>query len=244
MTTADLTLPALARLGNLIGGCSKEEMRQALDEVTLSMGFKYFLFAQHQPDAGESSYMVLTGYPESWRAMYVERGYMNFDPTVKHCLSSDEPLPWSPALITPDSREMWHKAASYGIRHGLSLAVHGESVISMLSLSRNEEIPPLAMDFSIGAARAVLAVAHFAALRFPSPEASRLLRVLTSTQLEVLKLCTEGASTREIAATLRISQRTVYFHFQRVFDRMGVRHRSGAVAKAVAIRLVPTARST
>jgi DNA-binding CsgD family transcriptional regulator len=57
---------------------------------------------------------------------------------------------------------------------------------------------------------------------------------LSARQAEVLALAAKGWTNAEIAARMIISPRTVQKHLEHVFDRLGVRTRAGAAAKAVA----------
>ncbi|MBN9223663.1 MAG: DNA-binding response regulator [Microbacterium sp. SCN 70-27] len=55
---------------------------------------------------------------------------------------------------------------------------------------------------------------------------------LTERELEVLRLLESGASNREIAKTLFVTEATVKTHLVHVFDKLGVDSRSRAVATA------------
>lgn len=55
---------------------------------------------------------------------------------------------------------------------------------------------------------------------------------LTDRELEVLRLLQSGASNREIAKTLFVTEATVKTHLVHVFDKLGVDSRSRAVATA------------
>jgi DNA-binding CsgD family transcriptional regulator len=57
---------------------------------------------------------------------------------------------------------------------------------------------------------------------------------LSARQSEVLALAARGFTNAEIAARMGISPRTVQKHLEHVFDRLGVRTRAGAAARAVA----------
>jgi DNA-binding CsgD family transcriptional regulator len=50
---------------------------------------------------------------------------------------------------------------------------------------------------------------------------------------EVLALLAEGASNRQIAADLGISENTVKFHLQALYRKLGVSSRAGAVFEAM-----------
>lgn len=56
---------------------------------------------------------------------------------------------------------------------------------------------------------------------------------LTSRELEVLQLVAEGASNRDIASSLHISQATVKSHLLHIFGKLGVSDRTAAVTVAL-----------
>ncbi len=55
---------------------------------------------------------------------------------------------------------------------------------------------------------------------------------LTERELEVLRLLSQGASNREIAAALHISENTVKFHIKNILDKLHLRNRAEVVAYA------------
>lgn len=55
---------------------------------------------------------------------------------------------------------------------------------------------------------------------------------LSERELEVLKLVAGGASNRNAAARLFISEASIKTHLQHIFDKLGVRERAAAVAEA------------
>ncbi|MEJ5240654.1 MAG: response regulator transcription factor [Anaerolineales bacterium] len=56
---------------------------------------------------------------------------------------------------------------------------------------------------------------------------------LTSREMEVLQALCDGKSTAQIAAQLFLSENTVKTHIRHIFEKMGVRNRTEAVARAV-----------
>lgn len=64
------------------------------------------------------------------------------------------------------------------------------------------------------------------------------LSVLTPRQREILQLIAEGHSTREIAARLGLSIKTVESHRSQLMDRLGIRDVSGLVRFAIRAGLV------
>ncbi|BEP65300.1 hypothetical protein GmRootV213_58540 (plasmid) [Variovorax sp. V213] len=55
---------------------------------------------------------------------------------------------------------------------------------------------------------------------------------LTPTQLEVLRLVSQGLGNQQIATQLVITVRTAKWHVSQIFEKLGVRNRSQAIAKA------------
>jgi DNA-binding CsgD family transcriptional regulator len=54
---------------------------------------------------------------------------------------------------------------------------------------------------------------------------------LTERECQVVRLCMDGRSTKQIAATLRLSPYTVQDHFKSIFDKTGVRSRNELVGQ-------------
>ncbi|GGO46843.1 response regulator [Streptomyces lasiicapitis] len=78
------------------------------------------------------------------------------------------------------------------------------------------------------------------------PVASRVMAhmreprpTLTARELDILAQLAQGMGNREIARTLFISEATVKTHLGRIYDKLGVDTRAGAVAVAKEKRLLP-----
>ena len=82
--------------------------------------------------------------------------------------------------------------------------------------------------------RAIAAVARGESVLDPRIT-SRVLaprRRLSAREREVLRLVADGKSNKEIAAALRISERTAKFHVTAIFNKLGAENRAQAVALA------------
>jgi DNA-binding CsgD family transcriptional regulator len=62
---------------------------------------------------------------------------------------------------------------------------------------------------------------------------------ITPRELEILEHIASGKSTREIAATLFVSENTVKTHASRLFDKLNVRRRTQAVHEGKRLGLIP-----
>ncbi|MDO8684306.1 MAG: helix-turn-helix transcriptional regulator [Armatimonadota bacterium] len=61
---------------------------------------------------------------------------------------------------------------------------------------------------------------------------------LTKREIEVLSLVLEGKSSREVAAALYCSKRTVDFHLARIYEKLQVTNRVQAMRRATLLGLV------
>ena len=64
------------------------------------------------------------------------------------------------------------------------------------------------------------------------------LEALSERELDVLRLIADGASNREVAARLFISESTVKTHLLHIYEKLGVRDRAAAVSEAYKRRLL------
>jgi len=64
---------------------------------------------------------------------------------------------------------------------------------------------------------------------------------LTAREREVLQLVAEGATNKEIAASLSLSEHTVHFHVKNILAKLHLRNRAQAVAYAIRTGLVTPA---
>ena len=67
-----------------------------------------------------------------------------------------------------------------------------------------------------------------------------LIEPLSERELQILRLIAEGMSNREIAQELILSLPTIKWHTSNIYGKLGVRNRTTAVAKARALKLLPT----
>lgn len=58
------------------------------------------------------------------------------------------------------------------------------------------------------------------------------MTALSPRQVEILRLIAKGSGTKEIAAALGITERTVKWHVSRIFQKLGATTRAQAVAAA------------
>lgn len=237
MGASDASMFLLHQVGNL-ADTTEAGLEQTLSVIASCLGFPYFHFSHRVSGASCAVAPVqVTTYPEEWKRRYDQMRYAEVDPILAHCMRSTAPITWNDDLITPESTRMWEEAAAYGLRYGLSLAVHERAgALSILSLAREMPLRRVELGWVTCTARAVLATVHFAVVestRRSSGQAEGSL--LTPREAQVIELASAGLSSREIGARLNISTRTVTFHLQGVMRKLGCRNRAAAISQVATI---------
>lgn len=220
-----------AQLHHLQRMAGNEDILGTAFELTRQLGFDYLAFATG-PHQTMLRLEALSNMPTPWCQRYRQKGYAAVDPSVRHCLHSVVPLPWTDELFssTPQfRRDAW----AHGIRHGLSLAIHDSAHhISMVSLARRDS--PLGADEFCSKVGECLWLGNLLHQRLgDQPEVPEPPRGhLTLRELEVLRWSAEGKTAGDIAAILSLSERTVNFHITSAVKKLGAGNKTAAVVRA------------
>ncbi|MFD0900649.1 response regulator [Actinomadura sediminis] len=123
---------------------------------------------------------------------------------------------------------------TYDTDADVTRAVEAGATGYLLKAERPDEL--FAAIHSAAAGRAALSapVAHRVMARMRSPRPA-----LTPRETDILEQLARGLSNRDIARALFLSEATVKTHLRRVYDKLGVETRAGAVAVAKEQRLLP-----
>ncbi len=132
------------------------------------------------------------------------------------------------------------EAALREFRTGM-MATAGRGLVGLVVAAGAEIVPLLTLAVGRGVA-ASAAAAVLVVLRQPPPPIAQPIpgssEVLSSREVEVLRLLVAGASNREIAATLHVSPNTVKTHVGHVLAKLGAHSRAQAAARARAVHLI------
>jgi DNA-binding CsgD family transcriptional regulator len=136
---------------------------------------------------------------------------------------------------------MWKRAALYG----LALAL-GTFALDWLDYQRMVRVHSGEVYIAL-IAFAFLALGVYAGARLfgaartapvPGNPAAQATLGISGRELEVLKELAAGYSNKEIAARLAVSPNTVKTHIARLFEKLGARRRTEALAKARELGLI------
>ncbi|MER8996164.1 LuxR family transcriptional regulator [Mesorhizobium sp. M0678] len=179
---------------------------------------------------------AMLNYPDEWKERYFRMGYDKIDPILKMSRKRAIAFRWSEvyndASTTEDERRVFDEAATFGLRSGISVPLHGpDGRVSIMSFAQpwDREFQNRTITYlQLAALRFHLRVARFANSSGIEQAPSLSLR-----EQECILWTARGKSSWEIGKILGISANTVNFHIKNVMRKMDAASRTVAAIKAV-----------
>jgi LuxR family quorum-sensing system transcriptional regulator SolR len=245
MMSSGLSLnDSIDMFARLLEARSPDDFAAAMEKAAKLIGFDRFMVGmQWFGPQGDTRFRVISGYPIEWQTLYLERGYMNKDPTVGYCQTNTDPVVWDDAFFAKTgSLDLLEEARSYGLGFGISLPVHEAlGVKSMISLARDQSLDnnPAETQRLLSAGAVLSSCGHFAYRKLLSGELhGKLDHPLTPQEREVLRWLALGKTSSEIGSILKIAEGTAIFHVKNLMQKLDVRNRPQAVAVAFRMGLI------
>lgn len=185
--------------------------------------------------------VINVSYSNDWLYHYGTRGYATVDPVLQSALSTFETQVWEQSYkgaSSPKQLEFVEEARSYGLTHGIT--------IGMLEPGRN-----FASFFSFTGGELAYNLRYKKLLEYLLPYFHRILisnvhtpstnrvKGLSQRELTVLEWMKQGKTNWEISRIIGVSERTVRFHVEGIFEKLDVGSRTQAVACAIEQGLFP-----
>jgi len=179
---------------------------------------------------------VLLNYPDEWLKRCSEMGYDRIDPIVKKSRQRARAFRWSEvyndASTTEIERRVFEEAATFGLRSGISVPMHGpNSNFAIMSFAQ-----PLKREFDNRTITYLqLAAAHFHLKvgKFANSRGVARVPDLSLREQECILWVARGKSSWDIGTILGISENTVNFHIKNAMRKLDVTSRTVAAIKAV-----------
>ncbi|MES0076892.1 LuxR family transcriptional regulator [Mesorhizobium sp. M0058] len=184
---------------------------------------------------------IMLNYPDGWQERYLEMGYDRIDPIIKTSRQRTSAFRWSDvykdANTTEQERRVLDEAATFGLRSGISVPLHGpQGRVAIMSFAQcmDHGFPNRAVTYL------ELAALHF---HLRHAELSHLVRTegspeLSSREIECILWAARGKTSWEIATIIGISINTVNFHIRNVMRKLDTGSRTVAAIRAVNIGIV------
>lgn len=217
-----------------------EEVIEVMRRAVASFGIRYLCFNTFpQVDQCFEDVTLAISVPEEWRRIYSQRQYVDVDPTIQQCKTTNVPFNWKDAAyrVKGGSRveEFLNLAADFGLANGFWFPVSGRrGSIGGIWLGGDSA------EFSAGE----ISIIHLLALcAFDRLARSRTTRrdslvPLTGRERDVLAWAAQGKSAWETGEILGIAKRTVDEHAQTACRKLNAVNRTQAVALALGARII------
>ncbi len=173
-------------------------------------------------------------WPEQWRQLYVERGFVSRDITVHLAKQAIAPFVVSEALkhikLSREQREVIEEGRPFGFVDGLCVPIHGPGSYLALAVFASDQ---LVLDPTARARLQLLAyLCHERCRALVAPSRRP---ALTSRETECLRWVAAGKSDWEISCILAISPSTAHFHIENAKRKLECRTRAQAAAIVVSV---------
>ena len=203
-------------------------MTRALDCVEIEY-FCLNLFPR--ADQGFEEVVLASRLPPEWLALYVDKQFVHYDPSIRHCKRTTVPFAWHDAPYDPEreprSAEVVQRATDFGLSKGTLVPVPSSAGCIgdvWLGGCLSRRVLPAVHLMSL------YAFYHLQQIKARPPIKCHLL---TARKREILTWVAAGKSSWEIGEILNISQRTVEWHIQQIMLELDVSSRAQAVALAL-----------
>ncbi|WEJ08576.1 LuxR family transcriptional regulator [Sinorhizobium prairiense] len=182
---------------------------------------------------------VILNYPDKWQERYFEMGYDKIDPIIKASRTRTGAFRWSDvyrdACTSEDERRVFDEAAKFGLRSGISIAMHGPNgSFAIMSFARDREFQNRTVTYL------QLAAFHFhlKATRLENSSDVEETPDLSTREKECILWTARGKSSWEIGTILGISVNTANFHIKNAMQKLDTSSRTVAAIKALQFGII------
>lgn len=211
-----------------------------LQQETARLGLQDVSWVIRLPiPVGENRVMTFNTYSPAWQERYWSENYLVIDPTIRHGMTSMQPLIWSD--VTKDTPEFWEDARAHGLGDGIAQSMWDrQGCCSMLSLSRdNLQFTHNELVDKMPKISWLAQLAHTTMSRLILPrEIPETAADLSPREKEVLKLAAAGLTSQDIADRLTLQKRTADFHLENARGKLMAENRTDAVVRAIVLGLI------
>jgi len=197
------------------------------------------------------SNVVNASYPDEWLYLYWKNGFADIDPVFKSALQSPGTQHWQTIyrnMSSQKEQEFITTARQFGLSDGITTGSVDQAcgLATFCSFASEhtvdgERFVPLVGYLGYYIHMALLRTAPKSAL-----ETDQCVKKLSPREVTIINWMKNGKTNWEIGKILGVSERTIRFHIESIFEKLGVTSRSQAVATAIehglpALHGLPTA---
>jgi DNA-binding CsgD family transcriptional regulator len=214
-----------------------------LRDLALEAGvarMSYYVTPQFENATPVATGVFSYGYDEEWLALCDAEGLHHCDPIPDRVMEFGALMTWQDAMgwkhNTPEQERCFERMREFGLIHGFGLPLYGrngrDAYAAFDFLRHVDDVDPQA----VGLVRTLAQAAHqrisiLVEYKYGGP-------TLSEREAEVLAWAARGKSNNSIATILDISPDTVKTYSKRIYAKLEVTDRVGAVVKALKLGLV------
>ncbi|RUV97318.1 LuxR family transcriptional regulator [Mesorhizobium sp. M5C.F.Ca.IN.020.14.1.1] len=185
--------------------------------------------------------VVMWNYPAEWQERYSRMGYAKIDPLIKKGRKEAGAFRWSEVYtdesITEDGRRVLDEAATFGLRTGVTVPLHGPAdSFRFMSFAQATdcELQNRAITYLQMAALRF----HLRVVKLGTPTEPEQIYKLSAREIECIYWVSKGKSSWEIGTILGRSRNTIDFHLKNVMRKLDATSRTVAVVKALKLGII------
>lgn len=200
----------------------------------------YHVSPQFENPTSATTVVYAHGFDDAWLSLYEGREFRLADPIPERVMEFGSLMTWQDAMgwmpNSPEQEDYFALMAEHGLVHGFGLPLYGrngrDAYAAFDFLRHVDEVDPE----SVGLVRSLAQAGHqrislLADRRSEAP-------VLSEREAEVLVWAARGKSATSIATILGLSPDTVKTYSKRIYSKLEVSDRVGAVVKALRLGIV------
>ncbi|MEP0392519.1 MAG: LuxR C-terminal-related transcriptional regulator [Erythrobacter sp.] len=205
-----------------------------------AISMSYHVIPLFKESDGTATAVYSDGYSRQWLDLYETAGFRANDPIPARVMRHGSMMTWLDAMRSAPNTDAQENYMKTGGRHGL---IHGVGFPLFGPGGRNAyasvdfgkpitEVDPEAL----GTVRSIAQAGHQRICVLLDEDVDR--PALSAREIEVLEWVARGKSTSSIATILELSPDTVKTYSKRIYAKLDVTDRVGAVVKALRMGLV------
>jgi LuxR family transcriptional regulator, activator of conjugal transfer of Ti plasmids len=227
---------------HLSSASDPEALCAAMSDAAAALDLSCFAYLSvaHRPD---DTVGLISNYPSAWTKHYLQRHYERFDPVIVQALGHPEPFEWGLGARSPmpsePQRELFEKAAEFGIRCGFTVPIHdNRGPTAAVTFAADQRRPEFERAVRENGRVLQLMAVYFHAHVRRKLVADRIIDgvAFSPREMQCLRWAAQGKSAWETGRILGISRYTVAFHLDNARTKLGVRSTIQAVGRLTASR--------
>lgn len=211
------------------------EIIEQIHKVSDLLGCKGFSYAV-QPKSQKGGSVIVSNFPKHWQVRYEKLSYHHIDPIMTCAKKSMQPFHWADAGSKPyqDVRNIQisdHAIPGILIGYTIPLHDHMDNVVAFSVWNDNSSCEAQRFHHPVNDdIYCKIIKLHEMVLNKKSEMVDSELQILSSRELQVLKLSERGKTYKEIARILSISENTIKFHVKNILTKLNSSNMRQAIA--------------